>query len=62
MDIALVFQGKTDPDSVTLQFYALRTTNDKDQPFWLENNDGEGMSMTEQGVFDALHEHFKKNF
>lgn len=62
MDVALVFKGKADPDSLMFQFYAFRTNSSEDWPFWLENSDGEGMSLTEQDVFDALHEHFKKNF
>ena len=32
------------------------------QPFWLYNENGEGMELSEKDVFDALDKYFKENF
>lgn len=42
--------------------YALSTTENPGFPYWLENQDGEGMSLSEKNVFDILDEYFKKEF
>jgi|TARA_Y100000310_G_scaffold9154_1_gene9605 hypothetical protein len=31
-------------------------------PFWLGNEGGEGMSLSEKMLFDILDQHFKENF
>lgn len=39
--------------------YILRYT---DRGWWLENELGEGMEMSEKNLFDILHHEFKENF
>jgi len=44
------------------RWYRLHFRDDPDLQIFLENDDGEGMSMSEKNLFDVLHEHFKNNF
>jgi hypothetical protein len=41
------------------KMYILRYT---DRGWWLENELGEGMEMSEKNLFDILHHEFKENF
>lgn len=42
--------------------YSISTTNMTDWPFWIACEDGEGMSITEKNLFDALDTWYKENF
>lgn len=33
-----------------------------EQAFWLSNQDGEGMSLSRQNLFDLIDQYFRKNF
>ncbi len=49
------------------KFYRLMTTvptppGHEVQPIWFENEDGEGMSMSENTFFEILDKAFKENF
>ena len=47
------------------EVYVLRHTGGDTvpgQPWWLENGEGEGMSMSDINVFQALDQFFKENF
>ena len=50
---------KNDKASIATKRYTLGTRNGK---LWLENESGEGMSMSEKNFFDVLDKHFKETF
>ena len=45
-----------------LRSITVSTRTDERATFWVENEAGEGMSMSEQNLFDVLREHFEANF
>jgi hypothetical protein len=53
-----IFSASDGPQSYRLstRFY------DERNPLWLENDDGEGMSLSEANLFEALDQWFKANF
>lgn len=63
MKIELTILGKIDKDGLVLNSYTVTNGHqDPEQRYWLVNGDGEGMSMSEQNLFDALHDYFTANF
>ena len=42
--------------------YSLSRTPSEDWPFWLENGTGEGMSVSEHDLFEALNRIWKEGF
>lgn len=62
MQISIRISGKGHPDDVAVECYDIRRRDDVEWPWWIENFLGEGMSITEQDLFDALDAHFKKQF
>lgn len=42
--------------------YAIFQSTDIRFPFWFENEDGEGMGLTEKDLFDILDKAFKDKF
>lgn len=63
MQQQLTVSGKKDPQDVAVKSYQISTRpTDQEFPYWLESESGEGMSMTEQDFFDALHQYFTSHF
>lgn len=47
------------------EFYVLTRrggVNSPGEEWWLENGEGEGMSMSDMNLFQALDQYFKENF
>ena len=42
--------------------YRLWKINDPNWPYWLENKDNEGMSLSEHDVAEMLDKYFRENF
>lgn len=42
--------------------YILRQSGHPNFPYWLENEDGEGMQISTINLFDLLDKYFEKNF
>lgn len=43
------------------KYYTIRTTPGFNL-VWLENEEGEGMQLHEEAIFDVLHKYFKETF
>ena len=42
--------------------YILSEIQDPNWPYFLENEEGEGMSMSETNLFDLLHNYYEQEF
>ena len=61
-EIALEITAYSQENDRRAAVYTLSTRDDPTFPYWLENECGEGMSLSENNLFGMLDEYYKKNF
>ena len=57
MSLKIIIQNPANPD----QYYELLTNFHPESPYFLRTQDGEGMGINAQNLFDYIHKWFEEN-